>query len=45
VALDVTFDSIEFGPNYPKCSTTTSEWQGFKLSIITENSNYELSGI
>ena len=45
VALDVTFGSIEFGPNYPKGSTTTSEWQGFKLSFITENSSYELSGI
>jgi hypothetical protein len=45
VALDLTFGSIEFGPNHPERSITTSEWQGFKLSIITENSNYESDGI
>ncbi len=45
VALDVTFGSIEYGPNHPKRSITTSEWQGFKLSIITENSNYKPSPI
>ena len=45
VALDVTFGSIEYGPNHPERSITTSEWQGFKLSIITENSNYTSDGI
>ena len=45
VSLDMTFGSIEYGPNHPKRSITTSEWQGFKLSIITENSNYQSGGI
>jgi len=45
VALDVTFGSIEYGPNYTQRSITTSEWQGFKLSIVTENSNFESDGI
>jgi hypothetical protein len=45
VALEVTFGSIEYGPNHPERSITTSEWQGFKLSIITENSNYTSDGI
>lgn len=45
VALDLTFGSIEFGPNHPERSITTSEWQGFKLAIITENSNYTSDGI
>jgi hypothetical protein len=45
VALEVTFGSIEYGPNHPLRSITTSQWQGFKLSIVTENSNYESDGI
>lgn len=45
VALDVTFGTLEYGPNYTLRSLTTSEWQGFKLSIITENSNFESDGI
>jgi len=45
VALEVTFGSIEYGPNYTLRSITTSEWQGFKLAIITENSNFESDGI
>ena len=45
VALDVTFGTLEYGPNHPLKSITTSEWQGFKLSIVTENSNYESDGI
>ena len=45
VALEVTFGSIEYGPNYTQRSITTSEWQGFKLSVITENSNFESDGI
>jgi hypothetical protein len=45
VSLDVTFGSIEYGPNHPQRSITTSEWQGFKVSIITENSNYESNPI
>ena len=44
VALDVTFDSIEYGPNYVSKSITTSAWQGMKLTILTENSNYSLQG-
>jgi hypothetical protein len=42
VSLDVSFDSIEYGPNYPSKSITTSAWQGMKLTIVTENSNYQL---
>ncbi len=45
VALEITFGAIEYGPNYTERSITTSEWQGFKLSIITENSNFESDGI
>jgi len=45
VALDVSFDSIEYGPNYVSKSITTSAWQGMKLTIITENSNYKLGGM
>jgi len=45
VALEVTFGTIEYGPNHTLKSITTSEWQGFKLSIVTENSNYESGGI
>jgi hypothetical protein len=45
MSLEVTFGSIEYGPNHPERSITTSEWQGFKLSIVTENSNYESDGI
>ena len=45
VSLDVTFGTIEYGPNHPLRSITTSQWQGFKLSIITENSNYKAGPI
>ncbi len=45
VALEITFGAIEYGPNYTERSITTSEWQGFKLSIITENSNFKSAGI
>ena len=45
VALEVTFGSIDYGQNYTQRSITTSEWQGFKLSIVTENSNFESDGI
>jgi hypothetical protein len=45
VALDVTFGSIEYGPNHVSKSITTSAWQGMKLTIITENSNYKLGGM
>jgi hypothetical protein len=41
VSLDLTFGSIEYGPNHPVRSITISEWQGFKVSIVTENSNYK----
>ena len=41
VSLDVEFGSIEYGPNYPSKSVTISSWQGMKLTILTENSNYE----
>ena len=44
VSLDVTFDSIEYGPNYVAKSITTSAWRGMPLAIITENSNYKLGG-
>jgi hypothetical protein len=40
VALDVSFGAIEYGPRHPARSTTTTEWQGFKLTITTENSSY-----
>ena len=42
--LDVTFGSIEYGPNYVSKSITISAWQGMKLTILTENSNYSLQG-
>ena len=45
VALDVTFESIEYGPNHVSKSITTSAWKGMKLTIITENSNYKLGGM
>jgi hypothetical protein len=44
VALDVTFGSIDYGPNHPARSVTTTEWQGMKLTITTENSNYVEQG-
>ena len=44
VALDVTFGSIEYGPNYPAKSMTTSSWRGMTLAIATENSNYVYGG-
>ncbi len=40
VELDVTFGSIDYGPNHPARSVTTTEWQGLGLTITTENSNY-----
>ena len=39
--LEIEFGSIDYGPNYSAHSITTSNWQGIKLTIITENSNYE----
>ena len=45
VSLNVTFGSIEYGPNHPARSVTTSEWLGFKVSIVTENSNYKSNPI
>jgi len=44
VKLEVTFGSIDYGPNHPARSITTTEWQGFKLTIVTENSNYVKQG-
>jgi hypothetical protein len=41
VSLEITFGSIEYGPNYTAGSTTISNWKGLKLTILTENSNYE----
>lgn len=43
VALDIEFGSMEYGPNYTARSVTTSQWQEFKVSFVTENSNYHLS--
>jgi len=40
VDIDVTFGTIDYGPNHPARSVTTTEWQGIKLTIKTENSNY-----
>ena len=40
VELGVSFGSIENGPLHPARTTTNAEWQGFKLTITTENSNY-----
>ena len=45
VALDVTFGSIDYGPNHVARSITTSAWKGMRLTIITENSNYKLGGM
>lgn len=44
VNLDVTFGSIDYGPNHPARSVTTTAWQGMKLTITTENSNYKKPG-
>ena len=44
VALDVTFGSIDYGPNHPATSITTTEWQGMKLTIETKNFNYAKQG-
>jgi hypothetical protein len=43
VALDIEFGSMEYGPNYTARSITTSQWQEFKVSFVTENTNYHLS--
>jgi hypothetical protein len=40
VKLEVGFESLDYGPNYPARSITTTVWEGIKLVIITENSNY-----
>jgi hypothetical protein len=40
VELEVSFESLDYGPNYPSRSITTTVWEGIKLKIITENSNY-----
>jgi len=40
VELEVSFESLDYGPNYPARSITTTVWEGIKLKIITENSNY-----
>jgi len=44
VALDVSFDTIEYGPNFPSRSVTTSEWRGMAVTITTENSAYQETG-
>ncbi|MEJ2582879.1 MAG: hypothetical protein P8127_14790 [Acidobacteriota bacterium] len=44
VSLEVMFDSIEYGPNYPSRSVTTSAWNGMKVTIVAENSNYKPGG-
>jgi hypothetical protein len=40
VELEVSFESLDYGPNYPARSITTTTWEGIELKIITENSNY-----
>ena len=40
VDFQVIFGSMEYGPNYIASSVTTTEWQGLKLIINAENSNY-----
>ena len=40
VELEVSFESLDYGPNYPARSITTTVWEGITLVIITENSNY-----
>ena len=40
VKLEVSFESLDYGPNYPPHAITTTTWQGIELKIITENSNY-----
>jgi len=40
-SLDVEFGTIEAGPTYTKRSITKATWQGLKLEITAENSNYE----
>ncbi len=38
--LDVTFQVLDFGPFCPAKSVTTTSWNGIKLQITTENSDY-----
>jgi hypothetical protein len=38
--LDVTFQALDFGPFCPARSDTTTSWNGMKLQITTENSDY-----
>ena len=42
VALQIEFGTMEYGPNYTARSVTTSQWQEFKVTFVTENSNYQL---
>jgi hypothetical protein len=44
VTLDVTCGSIERGPDYPSISVTTTQWKGFKVSVVTQNSGYVRRG-
>ena len=41
VSLEIEFGTMEYGPNYTKRSVTTSQWQEFKVSFVTENTNYK----
>ncbi len=40
LTLDVTFGSMDYGPNYVARSSTVTTWKGLELRIDTENSNY-----
>jgi len=40
VELEVGFETLDYGPNCPAHSITTTTWQGIELKIITENSDY-----
>ncbi|MFV2072768.1 MAG: hypothetical protein ACC742_08965 [Thermoanaerobaculales bacterium] len=40
VELEVSFGALEYGPICPERSVTTASWEGMKLAIFTENSNY-----
>ena len=42
-SVELEFGFMEYGPNYTTRSVTISQWQEFKVTFVTENSNYRVS--
>jgi hypothetical protein len=40
VTLEVSFETLDFGPSHPVNSVTRSTWQGLELTITTADSNF-----